>query len=68
MFFERTSVMPSMIHTGVYGSVLHYRKAIKAAETLAAFAVRPSTLVCARGRGLHRILIRADIEVIAEPS
>lgn len=30
-FFERTNMMPSMIHAGVYGSVLHYLKAIKAA-------------------------------------
>jgi branched-chain amino acid transport system substrate-binding protein len=28
-FFQRTKVMPSMIHAGVYGSVLHYLKAIK---------------------------------------
>ncbi|GIQ76854.1 ABC transporter substrate-binding protein [Bradyrhizobium sp. RD5-C2] len=33
MFFARTNVMPTMIHTGVYGSVLHYLKAIKAAGT-----------------------------------
>jgi branched-chain amino acid transport system substrate-binding protein len=32
-FFARTGVMPTMIHTGVYGSVLHYLKAIKAAGT-----------------------------------
>jgi branched-chain amino acid transport system substrate-binding protein len=32
-FFARTNVMPTMIHTGVYGSVLHYLKAIKAAGT-----------------------------------
>ena len=32
-FFARTAVMPTMIHTGVYGSVLHYLKAIKAAGT-----------------------------------
>lgn len=31
-FFARTGVMPSMIHTGVYGAVLHYLKAIAAAE------------------------------------
>ena len=30
-FFARTGVMPSMIHTGVYGSVLHYLRAISAA-------------------------------------
>ncbi|KAA0076777.1 ABC transporter substrate-binding protein [Tardiphaga sp. P9-11] len=32
-FFDRTKVMPTMIQTGVYGSVLHYLKAIKAAGT-----------------------------------
>ena len=32
-FFARTGVMPTMIHTGVYGSVLHYLKGIKAAGT-----------------------------------
>ncbi|MBR0753647.1 ABC transporter substrate-binding protein [Bradyrhizobium jicamae] len=32
-FFDRTGVMPSMIHTGVYGATLHYLKAIKTAES-----------------------------------
>jgi branched-chain amino acid transport system substrate-binding protein len=32
-FLARTGVMPSMIHTGVYGAVLHYLKAIAAAGT-----------------------------------
>jgi branched-chain amino acid transport system substrate-binding protein len=32
-FFARTNVMPTMIHTGVYGSILHYLKAIQAAGT-----------------------------------
>jgi branched-chain amino acid transport system substrate-binding protein len=32
-FKERTGAMPSMIQTGVYGSVLHYLKAVKAAGT-----------------------------------
>ncbi|MFB9261911.1 ABC transporter substrate-binding protein [Bradyrhizobium erythrophlei] len=32
-FFARTKVMPTMIHSGVYGSVLHYLKAIQAAGT-----------------------------------
>ncbi len=32
-FFARTNVMPTMIQTGVYGSVLHYLKAIQAAGT-----------------------------------
>ncbi len=37
-FFERTKVMPTMIQTGVYGSVLHYLQAIKA---LPAPTIRP---------------------------
>jgi branched-chain amino acid transport system substrate-binding protein len=32
-FYARTNVMPTMIQTGVYGAVLHYLKAIKAAGT-----------------------------------
>lgn len=32
-FFKRVHVMPTMIQTGVYGAVLHYLKAIKAAGT-----------------------------------
>ncbi|HVV41409.1 MAG TPA: ABC transporter substrate-binding protein [Nitrobacter sp.] len=32
-FFARTKIMPTMIQTGVYGAVLHYLKAIKAAGT-----------------------------------
>lgn len=32
-FFARTKTMPTMIQTGVYGAVLHYLKAIKAAGT-----------------------------------
>jgi branched-chain amino acid transport system substrate-binding protein len=32
-FFARTKMMPTMIHTGVYGSVLHYLKGIQAAGT-----------------------------------
>lgn len=32
-FYARTNVMPTMIQSGVYGSVLHYLKAIKAAGT-----------------------------------
>ncbi len=32
-FYDRVHVMPTMIHTGVYGAVLHYLKAIKAAGT-----------------------------------
>ena len=29
-FLERAGMMPSMLHAGVYGAVLHYLKAIKA--------------------------------------
>jgi branched-chain amino acid transport system substrate-binding protein len=32
-FYARTHVMPTMIQTGVYGSVLHYLKGIQAAGT-----------------------------------
>jgi branched-chain amino acid transport system substrate-binding protein len=32
-FMERAGMMPSMLHAGVYGSVLHYLKAIKQAGT-----------------------------------
>jgi branched-chain amino acid transport system substrate-binding protein len=32
-FKERVGAIPSMLQTGVYGSVLHYLKAVKAAGT-----------------------------------
>jgi branched-chain amino acid transport system substrate-binding protein len=32
-FFEKHKKMPTMVHAGVYGSVLHYLKAVKAAGT-----------------------------------
>jgi branched-chain amino acid transport system substrate-binding protein len=32
-FMERSGMMPSMLHAGVYGSVLHYLKAIREAGT-----------------------------------
>jgi branched-chain amino acid transport system substrate-binding protein len=32
-FFERNKVMPHMVPAGVYGSVMHYLKAVKAAGT-----------------------------------
>ncbi|MGN6095810.1 MAG: ABC transporter substrate-binding protein [Bosea sp. (in: a-proteobacteria)] len=32
-FMDRTGMMPSMLHAGVYGAVLHYLKAIKGAGT-----------------------------------
>jgi len=38
-FQEKTGAMPSMLHAGVYGSVLHYLKAIKTAGTDQADAV-----------------------------
>ncbi|WP_283805303.1 ABC transporter substrate-binding protein [Bradyrhizobium japonicum] len=38
-FFERNKVMPHMVPAGVYGSVLHYMKAIKAAGTTDSAAV-----------------------------
>ncbi|MBR0714917.1 ABC transporter substrate-binding protein [Bradyrhizobium liaoningense] len=40
-FFARTGVMPSMIHTGVYGAVLHYLKAIASAGSDDAAKVMP---------------------------
>ncbi|MBR0830254.1 ABC transporter substrate-binding protein [Bradyrhizobium manausense] len=40
-FFARTGVMPSMIHTGVYGAVLHYLKAIASAGSDEAAKVMP---------------------------
>jgi branched-chain amino acid transport system substrate-binding protein len=33
VFMEKTGAMPSMLQAGVYGSVLHYLKAVKAAGT-----------------------------------
>lgn len=38
-FFERNKVMPHMVPAGVYGSVVHYLKAIKAAGTTDSAAV-----------------------------
>lgn len=35
-FFERTGVMPTMAQAGVYSSILHYLRAVKAAKTLEA--------------------------------
>ncbi len=32
-FFERAGMMPSMLHAGVYGAVLHYLKAVQKAGT-----------------------------------
>src|SRR3546814_6373256 len=39
-FFERRNVMPTMTHAGVYSSILHYLKAVKAAGTDEPLAVR----------------------------
>lgn len=38
-FMQKTGSMPSMLHAGVYGSVLHYLKAVRAAGTDQADAV-----------------------------
>jgi len=38
-FFERNKVMPHMVPAGVYGTVMHYLKAIKAAGTTDSAAV-----------------------------
>ncbi len=38
-FFERNKVMPHMVPAGVYGTVLHYLKAVKAAGTTDSAAV-----------------------------
>ena len=38
-FFERRRVMPTMSHAGVYSSVLHYLRAVRAAGTDEAKAV-----------------------------
>jgi branched-chain amino acid transport system substrate-binding protein len=38
-FFERRKVMPTMAHAGVYSAVLHYLRAVHAAETDEAAAV-----------------------------
>ena len=66
-FFERTNMMPSMIHAGVYGSVLHYLKAIKAAGTddpdQVAAAMRAMPINDAFTHDAH---IRADGHVMRE--
>jgi branched-chain amino acid transport system substrate-binding protein len=66
-FFERTNMMPSMIHAGVYGSVLHYLKAIKAAGTddpdKVAAAMRAMPIDDAFTHDAH---IRADGHVMRE--
>lgn len=38
-FFEKQKKMPTMVHAGVYSSVMHYLKAVKAANTDEAGAV-----------------------------
>ncbi len=66
-FFERVNMMPSMLHAGVYGSVLHYLKAIKAAGTddpdKVAAAMRAMPINDAFTHDAH---IRADGHVMRE--
>ena len=66
-FFERVNMMPSMLHAGVYGSVLHYLKAIKAAGTddpdKVAEAMRAMPINDAFTHDAH---IRADGHVMRE--
>jgi branched-chain amino acid transport system substrate-binding protein len=66
-FFARTDMMPSMIQAGVYGSVLHYLKAIKAAGSddpdKVAAAMRDMPINDAFTHDAH---IRADGRVLRE--
>ena len=66
-FFARMNMMPSMIHAGVYGSVLHYLKAIKAAGSddpdKVAAAMRAMPINDAFTHDAH---IRADGHVMRE--
>ena len=66
-FFTRMNMMPSMIHAGVYGSVLHYLKAIKAAGSddpdKVATAMRAMPINDAFTHDAH---IRADGHVMRE--
>jgi len=66
-FFTRTNMMPSMLQAGVYGSVLHYLKAIKAAGTddpdKVAAAMRAMPINDAFTHDAH---IRADGHVMRE--
>lgn len=66
-FMQRTGMMPSMLHAGVYGSVLHYLKAIKQAGTddpdKVAAAMRAMPINDAFTKDAH---IRADGRVLRE--
>lgn len=66
-FMQRAGMMPSMLHAGVYGSVLHYLKAIKQAGTddpdKVAAAMRVMPINDAFTRDAH---IRADGRVLRE--
>ncbi len=66
-FFARMNMMPSMLHAGVYGSVLHYLKAIKAAGSddpdKVAAAMRAMPINDAFTHDAH---IRADGHVMRE--
>ena len=66
-FMAKTGMMPSMLHAGVYGSVLHYLKAIRAAGTddadKVAAAMRAMPIEDAF---THGATIRADGRVLRE--
>lgn len=66
-FMERAGMMPSMLHAGVYGSVLHYLKAIQRAGTddpdKVAVAMRAMPINDAFTKGAA---IRADGRVVRE--
>jgi branched-chain amino acid transport system substrate-binding protein len=66
-FFARMNMMPSMIHAGVYGSVLHYLKAIRTAGSddpdKVAAAMRAMPINDAFTHDAH---IRADGHVMRE--
>lgn len=66
-FLQRAGTMPSMLHAGVYGAVLHYLKAIRQAGTddpdKVAAAMRSMPINDAFTRDAH---IRADGRVLRE--
>ena len=66
-FMERVGTMPSMLHAGVYGSVLHYLKAVRQAGTddadAVAAAMRAMPIEDAFTKGAT---IRADGRVVRE--
>lgn len=66
-FMQRAGMMPSMLHAGVYGAVLHYLKAVREAGTddpdKVAAAMRAMPINDAFTRDAH---IRADGRVLRE--